>query len=217
VNRAVFLDRDGTLNAMVFDEDHGTLDSPFTPERLRLLPEAASFVRRAREAGFLVLLVTNQPGLAKGTLTEARLEAIHQELRSKLAAEGASLDGIYVCPHHPHGGPDGDPRFIRDCDCRKPKAGLLARAAREHDVDLARSYMVGDGLTDVAAGRAAGCKTILVAKLEPALVQAIIERGKGESPDIFVSNLGDAVEDLVTGELKHPWLANRSMTHAALR
>lgn len=202
---AIFLDRDGVVTAMVYDREHGLLDSPFTVDRVRLLEDAVPFIRRVRAAGFLVFLVTNQPGIAKGTLTRERLDAIHAHVEARLAEGGAALDGVYVCTHHPRGEPEGDRSLVRECDCRKPRPGLLLRAAREHGLDLARSYMVGDGLGDVQAGRAAGCRTVLVAKLEPALVAAVIEHGGGVVPDILVPRLADAALDIETGAIRHPW------------
>ena len=154
---AVFIDRDGTLNDMVYDEIHGTFDSPRRAEQVRLRPGAAEFVRGVREAGFRAVVVTNQPGMAKGTVTAADLASVHGRLAELLAAGGAAWDALYFCPHHPG---------VSDCDCRKPKPGMLRRAAREHGLDLAGSWMVGDGLVDIQAGRAAGCRTILVANLK---------------------------------------------------
>jgi D-glycero-D-manno-heptose 1,7-bisphosphate phosphatase len=200
VKPAVFVDRDGTLNEMVYDPDHGILDSPFTPDRLVLRPGAARFVAGLNRAGLDVIVVTNQPGLAKGTLTPARLDAIHQRLAELLMSEGARIDAIYHCPHHPSGAAGGDPRFVRECECRKPGPGLLLRAASDRDLDLARSVMVGDGAVDVAAGRAAGVRTVLVGpmKLE-ALV--LLDRHAGGRPDVWVASLDEALQAVLSGQL----------------
>lgn len=202
---AVFLDRDGVVNAMVYDPEHGLLDSPSTVDQVRLLEDAIPFVKAVKKAGFPVFLVTNQPGIAKGTLTHARLAAIHAHLLARFDRAGCPLDGVYVCTHHPKGTPAGDPAHIKECDCRKPRPGMLLHAAREHGIDLARSYMVGDGLTDVQAGRAAGCKTVLVSKLLPVLVEKVIELGEDSAPDILVSRLVDAALDIESGTIRHPW------------
>jgi D-glycero-D-manno-heptose 1,7-bisphosphate phosphatase len=196
----VFVDRDGTLNEMVFDPDHGVLDSPFTPDRLMLRPGAARFVRGLNRAGLPVIVVTNQPGLAKGTLTEGRLLAIHQRLTDLLAQEGARVDAIYHCPHHPSGSAVGDPKLVKECDCRKPKPGLLLRAAAERGADLVQSHMVGDGTVDVAAGRAARARTILVA---PSKIEtlALLERYAGGLPDAWVESLDHALETILSGRL----------------
>lgn len=181
---AVFVDRDGTLNEMVYDDTHGTFDSPRRPEQVRLRPGAAAFVRGARALGYEVIVVTNQPGLAKGTLTPAELDAVNRRLAALLAARGATLDAIYWCPHHPS---------VRDCACRKPKPGLLRRAARERRLALRPSWMVGDGVVDVQAGRAAGCRTIFVGRLKPEVVEKLFEECDA-MPDAVVADLRGALE-----------------------
>ncbi|HXG60690.1 MAG TPA: HAD family hydrolase [Planctomycetota bacterium] len=149
--RAVFLDRDGTLV-----EERGYVT---TPEDLVLLPGAAAAVRALREAGWKVFVVSNQAAVARGLITEDELAAIHLRLAALLAAEGARLDGLYVCPHHPEGTIEA---YALECGCRKPRPGLLEQAAREHDLDLARCVTVGDSPRDLEAGKAAGTRTVLV-------------------------------------------------------
>ncbi|MES1243411.1 MAG: HAD family hydrolase [Acidobacteriota bacterium] len=151
--RALLLDRDGTLVA-----DAGYLAEP---SGLRLLPGVAAALARARDAGWLLIVVTNQSGVARGLMTEAAVEAVHEALRRRLGRRGVALDGIYVCPHHPE---LGEPPLRADCSCRKPRPGLLLRAGREHGLDLGRSFMIGDRERDVEAGRAAGCRTVLLAR-----------------------------------------------------
>ena len=150
-NRAVFLDRDGTI---VEDADYLTRLA-----QLRMLPGAAEALRRLREGGFLLLVVTNQSAIARGWLSEEGLHEIHRELNRRLEAEGAAVDGYYHCPHLPGG---AVAEYARECTCRKPMPGLIERAAGDWDVDLARSYVVGDSERDVEAGRRAGCTTVLV-------------------------------------------------------
>jgi len=180
---AVFVDRDGTLNEMVYDETHGIFDSPRRPAQVRLRPAAAAFVRGARALGYEVIVVTNQPGLAKGTLTATELEAVHRRLAALLARGRAALDAIYWCPHHPS---------VQTCACRKPKPGLLRRAARERGLSLRRSWMVGDGVVDVQAGRAAGCRTIFVGRLKPEVAERLLAEG-GVWPDAVVPDLRAAL------------------------
>jgi histidinol-phosphate phosphatase family protein len=146
--RALLLDRDGTLVA-----DVGYLAEP---SELRLLPGVAAALARARAAGYLLIVVTNQSGIARGLMTENAVAAVHEALHRRLRRRGVTLDGIYVCPHHPG--------FGSDCSCRKPGPGLLLRAGEEHGLDLARSFMVGDQERDVEAGRAAGCRTIFLTR-----------------------------------------------------
>ena len=159
---AIFLDRDGILNEMIYDETHGLLDSPHRPEQVRLIPGAAEFMLRAQALGYKLIVVTNQPGIAKGILTFPELEAINQRLAELLAAAGAKWDALYFCPHHPRGDGHTDNPYVQECDCRKPKPGLLLRAAAEMQLALANSWMLGDGLNDIQAGNAAGCYSVLL-------------------------------------------------------
>jgi len=148
---AVFVDRDGTLNREV-----NYLSSV---AGLRLLPGVSAAIRRLTDAGFAIVVVTNQSGVARGRMTRATVDAIHAELARRLAARGATLAGVYVCPHHPEA---GTPPLRRRCRCRKPAPGLVRRAARELDLDLARSYCVGDGAVDLRLGAATGMRAVLV-------------------------------------------------------
>lgn len=149
--RAVFLDRDGVL----IEEREYLRD----PAGVVLTPGAGMAVRRLREAGWLVILVTNQAGVARGYFTEADVERVHAAVREQLADCGASLDAIRVCPHHPEGVVE---RYARTCDCRKPAPGMLLEAIRQFGIDPARSVMIGDKPSDLEAGRAAGVEPILV-------------------------------------------------------
>jgi D-glycero-D-manno-heptose 1,7-bisphosphate phosphatase len=150
---AVFLDRDGTINEDVDYLRH--------PDQMRLIPGAAAAIARLNKRGLAVIVVTNQSAVARGLLTEDGLAAVHAHLTGLLAAEGAHVDGIYYCPHHPEA-PDAD--YRRDCDCRKPAAGMLLQAAREHGLDLAASVMIGDSLRDLEAGKSAGCKSLILVR-----------------------------------------------------
>ncbi len=150
--RAVFLDRDGTLNVY-----NGLITSP---EQLILADGAARAVKIINDLGFLAVVVTNQPVVARGLCTFEQLDAIHNRLETLLGAQGAYLDAVYFCPHHPDGGFEGEvPALKINCSCRKPKPGMLLKAAAELNISLNDSYMVGDSVTDVLCGRAAGCKT----------------------------------------------------------
>jgi D-glycero-D-manno-heptose 1,7-bisphosphate phosphatase len=151
MNRAIFIDRDGTLN-----EEVGFIDRP---AQLRLFPFAAEAVRLINAAGWRAVLVTNQSGVARGYFSEARLAELHAHLAAGLANEGARLDAIYYCPHHPS---EGEPPYRRDCECRKPKPGLLHRAARELGLDLAQCFVIGDRYRDVEMAQRAGASGVLV-------------------------------------------------------
>jgi D-glycero-D-manno-heptose 1,7-bisphosphate phosphatase len=149
---AVFLDRDGVLI-----ED---VDLVVSPDQVRAIDGAAAALRRLKDAGFALVMVTNQPVVARGLCTLDDVDRVHDEVDRRLEADGGPrLDARYVCPHHPDA---DDPRYREECDCRKPRPGLLQRAARELGLDLPRSYMVGDRASDIAAGAAAGCTTVQV-------------------------------------------------------
>jgi D-glycero-D-manno-heptose 1,7-bisphosphate phosphatase len=148
---AVFVDRDGCLI-----EEAGYINHV---SRVRLLPRSAAAVRRLNAAGVPVVVATNQAGIARGYFSEQVLEAVNAEVLRQIEAARARLDGFYVCRHHPTA---GEPPWRADCTCRKPQPGLLRRAAADLDLDLATSVMVGDKISDVAAGQAAGAAGILV-------------------------------------------------------
>jgi D-glycero-D-manno-heptose 1,7-bisphosphate phosphatase len=187
--RAVFLDRDGTLNAFHTEPDRGTLDSPMGPEELALLPGVAEAVRTINELGLLAVVVSNQPVVAKGKTTLARVDATTAHLRALLAAAGARLDAVYYCLHHPDA---VEPAYRQRCWCRKPESGLLLQAAADLGIDLVGSYMVGDSPTDAVAGRDAGCSTIWLRPDDPATGAA----GPATVADYVVPMLIDAVEQI---------------------
>ena len=188
-NRAVFVDRDGVLNDLVYDETEGRSSSPVSARELRVFPFVAESVKRLKDMGFLVIVISNQPGVAKRQFTRAELRRMSAKIGEELATRGTSLDGEYFCLHSP----DGLVKELRvSCDCRKPKPGLLLKAAKERDIDLSRSYFVGDGLIDVEAGKKAGCGTILVGHVTTFLSKMMEERGA--TPDHVVHTLKDVPE-----------------------
>ena len=155
--KAIFLDRDGTINKYV-----GFLRKE---EEFELIPGVVEAIRKINERGYLAIVVTNQPVIARGEVTYSELEIIHNKMETLLGKGGAYLDGIYFCPHHPHSGYKGEVKELKiDCDCRKPNPGMLIKAAQDFNIDLSQSYMVGDSESDIMAGRSAGCKTVLLNK-----------------------------------------------------
>jgi D-glycero-D-manno-heptose 1,7-bisphosphate phosphatase len=183
-NKAVFLDRDGVINELVYYEEHGLLDSPATLEQLKIYPRVGETIAEFHKMGFKVIVTSNQPGIAKGHFSSHTFEKIKEKMRLELARQGARIDGEYYCLHHP----EAVVESLRvNCSCRKPKPGLLFQAAKDLDIDLKQSWMIGDGLTDIQAGKEAGCKTILVAKIKCELCQMMNEMKI--KPDIISSNL----------------------------
>ena len=153
--RAVFLDRDGTINVH---------DGYITkPEQIRLLPGAAEAIRLINLSGYLAIVVTNQPVIARGDCTFAELQEIHNALETKLGEQGAYVDAIYFCPHHPDKGFDRErPEYKIKCRCRKPKPGLLLQAAKDFNIDISKSYIIGDEAVDKEAGERAGCRSGII-------------------------------------------------------
>ena len=155
--KAVFLDRDGTINKYV-----GFLRNI---DEFELLDGVCEAVKEINKSGYLAIVVTNQPVIARGEVTYEELEKIHNKLETLLGMEGAYIDAIYFCPHHPHSGYEGEIKELKiDCECRKPKPGLLLQAAKDFNIDLSESWMVGDGENDIQAGLAAGCKSVQLGK-----------------------------------------------------
>lgn len=174
--KAVFLDRDGVINKYV-----GFLRNI---DEFELLPGVAEAIKKINESGYLCIVITNQPVIARGEVTVAELDEIHNKMETLLGLEGCYVDALYYCPHHPHKGYEGEvPELKIDCDCRKPKPGMLLKAAEDFNVDLESSWMIGDGENDVKAGKNAGCKT------------AYIKRGETEvDADVTVESLLKFVE-----------------------
>lgn len=175
--KAVFLDRDGTINRYV-----GFLRKE---EEFELLPGVAEAIGKINASGYLAVVVTNQPVIARGEVTVPELQNIHNKMETLLGYEGVYVDAIYYCPHHPHKGYEGEiPELKFDCDCRKPKPGMLLKAAEAYNIDLTDSWMIGDGENDVKAGIAAGCKTALI--------------GEGDfGQNITVSSVAEFVEKIL--------------------
>lgn len=184
--KAAFLDRDGTL---LVEGDFLTNEAD-----MRIIEGAPEATRRLADGGFALVVVTNQAVIARGIATEALVAEIHAALGDRLvAAGGAPIDAYYVCPHHPHA---ELPRYRLECACRKPRPGMILRAAEEMGLDLEASYMVGDRITDVAAGARAGCRTVLVecgAHLEPPIV-TLEPLEEGLEPDHTSADIAQAVD-----------------------
>lgn len=181
--RAVFLDRDNTLI-----DDPGYLSDP---EGVHLLPGVEQALKLLAAAGYKLVVVTNQSGIARGMLTEATLARIHNAMRRKLSERGAYLDAIYYCPYHPDGTVE---EFAADSEERKPRPGMLLRAGREMDLDLAGSWMVGDSPRDVGAGQQAGCRTVRIRQPE-----ALADGDEEFEADYTVRNLLEAAR-IITGD-----------------
>lgn len=179
--KAIFIDRDGTINKYMgflhFIDD------------FELLPKAAEAIKLINSSGYLAIVITNQPIIARGEITYDELETIHNKMETLLGLEGAYIDGLYFCPHHPHKGYKGEITELKiECDCRKPKPGMLLKAARDFNINLNNSWMIGDSERDIKAGQNAGCKTILIN----------YDVNKNFGQDLSTSNLLEAVQKIVS-------------------
>ena len=181
------MDRDGTISEEVGYVNH--------PSRFRVFPYAAAAVKLLNENGWLAIVVTNQAGVARGYFPEAMIGTVNDQLKAELQTGGAQLDAIYYCAHHPS---VGEPPYRLDCDCRKPKPGLITKAAKDFNIDLAQSWMVGDRYSDIELARNAGVKS--------ALVLSGYGRGEWEhrrdtwkhQPDLVSTDLVEAVTTIIT-------------------
>ena len=181
---AVFLDRDGVINQLALFPDFGLIDSPLNPQQFKLMPDAAEAIKTFNRLGLKVVVVSNQPAIAKGKMSMDLFEEIRQKMKRSLAKNGAHLDAEYYCFHHPEA---IRVEYKVKCNCRKPQPGLILKAAKELDVKTSKSYMIGDGLTDIKAGQAVGCKSILIGKIKCDLCRLM--ESMAVKPDIITPSL----------------------------
>ena len=189
---AIFIDRDGVL----IDESEYPI---VLPEQVRLLPGVAQAMRRLNDAAWPVIVITNQAIIARGMATEEQVAQVHRRMADLLQEEsGARIDGLYLCPHHPN--PEQIERvaaYCLECDCRKPKPGLLLRAAQDMEIDLQESYFIGDSQSDVVAGHRAGVNTILLTESG----KCGADQAASVGPDYRAATLSDAVQIVLS--MKH--------------
>lgn len=186
MRRAVFMDRDGTISEEVGYVNH--------PGRYRVFPYSAAAVRLLNESGWLAILVTNQAGVARGYFTEELIGSVHTLLEAELEREGAKLDAIYYCAHHPS---VGEPPYRLDCDCRKPKPGLIKRAAERFEIDLSSSWMVGDRYSDIVLAHNAGVRSAFVLSGYGRGEWEYQRSGWQHQPDLVAEDLLDAVQRII--------------------
>lgn len=182
MGKAIFLDKDGTL----------IRDVPYNvdPALIQLYPDVTEALRKLKSAGYQLIVISNQAGVALGYFEEGAMTGVQHKLNELLGEAGMQLDGFYYCPHHPAGTVAA---YTVDCDCRKPKLGLLVRAAREKGIDLAQSWMVGDILNDVEAGNRAGCRTVLIDNGN----ETEWERSQVRNPTYIVKTMAEAADRII--------------------
>lgn len=187
MNKAVFLDKDGTLIKNVpYNVD---------TEKIEILPQVIGGLKLLQKAGYLLIIVSNQSGIARGYFTEEDLKKAFDHLEELFMNEGLKVEGIYYCPHHLEGKIE---KFTRDCNCRKPLTGMFEQAAKEHDIDLSSSWMIGDILDDVEAGHNAGMKTVLINNGNETEWLMNAER----KPDVTAETLHEAAHYIVNQTLQ---------------
>jgi len=177
--KCVFLDRDGVINKKAPEGDYIKNWIEF-----RFLPCVKEAIRRLNKAGFLVIIITNQRGIAKGLMTEEDLKDIHIKMIGELKRVGARIDGIYYCPHD-----EKD-----NCNCRKPKIGMFLKAKEDFNIEMSESWLIGDSYSDIIAGKKAGCKTILI---NNEFCDNIILKNKAVKPNLILDNIGEAVDRIL--------------------
>jgi len=176
-NKAVFVDRDGTINVNVEYLD--------TPDNFQMYPGVGEGIKALKEQGFLIIIITNQSGIARGFFTLETLEKIHERMLNELQEKGVEVDAIYFCPHHPD----------EKCNCRKPKTGLLVKAIKDFDIDTKKSYFIGDRMIDVEAGYKIGCKTVLVPERKEQVKKEMEE--SEISPDLVCDDFYTGVQWII--------------------
>jgi D,D-heptose 1,7-bisphosphate phosphatase len=179
-NKAIFIDRDGTINVDVHYLDN--------PDKFEMYPCVGEGVKKLKENGFKIIVITNQSGIARGYFTEKQLKNIHERMKKEFQKFGIVLDGIYYCPHHPDD----------NCNCRKPKTGLFEKAIKEHNIDVKKSYVVGDKILDIGAGKKIGATAILIP--EPHVRDELLSK-KNEwkhNPNYIANDMYDAVEYILS-------------------
>lgn len=186
MTRAVFLDRDGVINPTCGTDQFGTPDSPHCANDFVIFPYVGESIALLNAMGYSVLIATNQPSVAKGKTSFEEIQAMHQRLIVTVAQAGGHIQDICMCPHHPDPDQVVVSRLLKDCECRKPKPGMLLQSARKFDIDLTHSWMVGDSWKDVLAGNSAGCRTILVSPTQQTRSRCC--------PTFTATNLSDAVQ-----------------------
>jgi D-glycero-D-manno-heptose 1,7-bisphosphate phosphatase len=183
-NKAVFLDRDGVINEIVYNKEMGIVDSPSTVEQFKLLPDVGKAIKKFHALNFLVILISNQPGLAKDHYSIDVFEKIREKMKKDLEKDGAKLDAEYYCLHHPEA---KIKKYKKICDCRKPKPGMIFQAVKDNNIEINKSWMIGDGINDIKAGQVAGCKTILIGIMKCDFCK-VIEK-ESVKPNYITSNL----------------------------
>jgi D-glycero-D-manno-heptose 1,7-bisphosphate phosphatase len=193
--KAVLLDRDGVINSLVYHQEAGVIDAPFSASQFKLLPRVPQAIRLLNDLGLKTAIVSNQPGIAKGHLTIATLKRFEDMMVGGLRDAGGKIDRVYYCLHHPEA---EVPELRQRCQCRKPGTGLLEQASRDLQAELGQCYMIGDGIPDLQAGIRAGCRTVFIGRWKCEICQ--FTEGSDVRPHLVAKDLWEACQ-LIKAEL----------------
>lgn len=194
MKKVLFLDRDGVLIELVYDKTLGIVRTPLNVQELKVTPFAIEFLYETKNLGYSTFIVSNQPDIALGRISQKTFDVFHKKIISLFNTPNISIDGYYYCFHHPFA---RVAQYKKNCDCRKPKPGLILRAQKEHDIDLSHSWIIGDGVNDIIAGHEAGCKTMLLTNSLESGYLSIIQKQLGSiQPTNIVKTLKEAISDL---------------------
>lgn len=187
MNRAFFLDRDGVVIKMIYDPESGYIHTALCPSQVQLMPGVVELLKTAKAMGYKNIIVSNQPDIGLNRISKKNFEAVKEKVHDDLQRQRVTINGEYYCFHHPFAEIE---EYRKRCSCRKPQPGLLLTAAKDLDLDLTSSWVIGDGVNDVIAGHRAGCKTILLANVfESEYLRLVEENLNGIKPDILAKNL----------------------------
>lgn len=194
MKKAVFLDRDGVINELVYFPGMGIIDTPIKATQVKLVFGIDKLILHAKKAGFLVIIISNQPAICLGKLTIKDFNLVNKKIMALLLKKEVLLTDTFYCFHHPFAKLQ---KYQKKCSCHKPKIGLFKKASKKYNIDLSKSWMIGDGVDDVKAGKKAGCKTILMANINSCENLRIIERQLGNiKSDFLIKKLPEAIEIL---------------------
>lgn len=187
-DKAIFVDRDGVINEMVYIKEHGYVDTPSTPQQFKIIKGVTEAITKAKKMGYEIIIISNQPGIAKGYYSKKTFDAIRKKMHMILKRSKAKIDDEFYCLHHPNAKLI---EYKKRCTCRKPGIGLLKMAIRKHDLDITSSFFIGDGIVDMEAAKKVGCRSIFIGNVNATITELF--KRKKINPDYVARNLLDAV------------------------
>lgn len=191
-NKTIFLDRDGVINKLIYHREEGIIDTPFTESQFEIVESVPSAISKLRKAGYKIIIISNQPGIAKGYYTLNTFEKIRTKMRLVLEKKNAMVDDEFYCLHHPTA---KNLKYRKRCDCRKPRIGLIKKASIRYNIDIKNSYFIGDSIVDLQAAKKAGCKSIFIGNVSSTLSEIL--KKKKLNPDYIAHNLKEASEFII--------------------